>query len=134
MEKAYTPLSLVDFCEFRKLISSLDPRIFHVLRSRLSRKLIPLKYESVYSDVINGLNNCPYGVLRFDLWMSVKNRDIFQYPYIIARNLKKGTTTLACPAQKVHTQRTFLNLSLKLLLSLILRAKLLASPVMVKII
>ena len=73
MEKAYTPLSLVDCCEFRKLISSLDPRIVPVSLSRLSRKFIPLKCEAVESDVIKVLNNCPCVILSFDLWISVKN-------------------------------------------------------------
>ena len=77
MEKAYTPLSLVYCREFRKVISSLDPRIVPVSRSRLSIKLIPLKYEAVKSDVMKVLNNCTYVVLIFDLWMYVKNEEIF---------------------------------------------------------
>ena len=104
MAKSYTPLSLVDFCEFRKLISSLDPPIVPVLRSRLSRRLIPLKYETVESDVMKVLNNCPYVVLSFYLCMSIKNEDIFQYSSIITRNSKKDTTTLACPEQRVQTE------------------------------
>ena len=73
MAKAYTPLSLLDFREFRKLISSLDPGIVPVLRSRLSRKFIPLKYEDVEYDMMKELNNGPYVILSFDLWISVKN-------------------------------------------------------------
>ena len=75
--KAFTPLSLVDCREFRKLISSLDPRIVTFSRSRLSRKFIPLKYEDVEYDVMKELNNGPYVILSFDLWISVKNEDIF---------------------------------------------------------
>ena len=86
MVNEYKPLSLVDCCEFRKLISSLGPRIVPILRSRLSRKLIPLKYEAVKYDVMKVLNNCLYVVLRFDLRMSVKNEDIFQYLPIITQN------------------------------------------------
>ena len=86
MAKAYTPLSLVGFHEFRELISSLDPRIVPVSRSRLSRKLIPLKYESIEYYVMKVLNNCPYVVLSLDLWMPVKNEEIFQWSHIIVRN------------------------------------------------
>ena len=84
--KAYTPLSLVDFREFRKLISSLDPLIVPVSRSRLSINLIPLKYEAVKYDLMKVINNFPYVALSFDLWMYVKNEEIFQYLPIIARN------------------------------------------------
>ena len=73
MEKAYKPLSLVGLNEFRKLISSLDPRIVPVSRSRISINLITLKHDSVESDVIKVLNNCPCVILSFDLWISVKN-------------------------------------------------------------
>ena len=52
MDKAYTPLSLVDFREFRKFISSLDPRIVPVLRLLLSIKFISLKYEASDSYVM----------------------------------------------------------------------------------
>ena len=86
VSKAYTPLPLVYCREFRKLVSLLDPRIVPVLIARLSRNSIPLKYDSVESDVMKVLNNCPYVVLSFYLWMSVKNEDIFQYLPIIARN------------------------------------------------
>ena len=86
MSRAYTPLSLVDCREFKKLISSLDPRIFLVSQSRLSRNFITLEYEAVKSDVMKVLNNCPYVVLSFDLWVSVKNEEIFQYSPIIAWN------------------------------------------------
>ena len=72
MAKAYTPLSLLDCLEFRKLISSLDPRIVPISQSLLSRKLIPIKYETLYSDVMKDLNNCMYVVLSFNLLMSVK--------------------------------------------------------------
>ena len=95
MEKAYTPLSFLDFREFMKLISLLDLRIVPVSQSRLSRKLIPFKYEAVEYDVMNVLNNLPYVVLSFDLWMSIKNEETFQSPPIIPRNKKKGTTTSA---------------------------------------
>ena len=77
MEKAYTPLSLVDCREFRKLISSLDPRIVPVSRSHLSINLIPLKYEAVKYDLMKVINNFPYVALSFDLWMYVKNEEIF---------------------------------------------------------
>ena len=73
MAKAYTPLSLVDYREFRKLISSLDLCIVPFLRSHLSRKFISLKYEDVEYDVMKELNNGPYVILSFDLWISVKN-------------------------------------------------------------
>ena len=67
IEKAYTPLSLMDCCEFRKLTSSLDPCIVPVLLSRITRNLITLKYETVDSDVMKEFNNFPYVVLIFDL-------------------------------------------------------------------
>ena len=86
MATAYTPLSLVDCRELSKLISSLDLRIVPVLKSRLSIKLILLKCEAFNSDVTKVLKNFPYVVLRFDLWMSVKNEDIFQFPPIVSRN------------------------------------------------
>ena len=57
MTKAYTPLSLVNFHEFRKLISSLDPLIVTVLQSHISRNLILLNYKAVESDVIKVLKN-----------------------------------------------------------------------------
>ena len=55
MTKAYTLLALVDFHEFRKLISSLDPLIDTVLQSHLSINLILLNYKAVKSDVIKVL-------------------------------------------------------------------------------
>ena len=67
MEKAYIPLSFVDCCEFRKLISSLDTCIVPVSRSCISRNFIPFKYEAINSDVMKVLNNFPYVVLSFDL-------------------------------------------------------------------
>ena len=95
MAKAYTPLSLVDYREFRKLISLLDPCIVPVSRPRISRNVILFKYDAIGSNAMKGLNNCLYVVLSFDLWMSVKNEDIFQCLPIILRNYKNGTTTLA---------------------------------------
>ena len=112
MEKAYTHLSFVDWQEFRKLISLLDLCIVPVFRLRLSRNLIPPKYEDVESGVIKELNNCPYVVLSFYLWMSFKNEEIFSISAYHCAELKKCTTTLACPVQRVYMQRTFLTLSL----------------------
>ena len=112
VENSYTPLSLVDCREFRKLISSLDPCIVAVSRSHLSKKLIPLKYEAVLSDVMKVLKNFPYVVLSFDMWMSVKNEKVFSFSAHHCAEQKKGTT-LACPSQRVQMQRTFLTLSLK---------------------
>ena len=87
--KAYTPLSLVDF---RVLL--LDPCMVPVSRSSLSRKLIPLKYEAVKSDVINDLNNFTYVVLSFDLWISVKNEEIFSISAQHCAELKKREPSL----------------------------------------
>ena len=101
MAKAYTPLALVDCREFRKLISSLDPRIVPVSRSRLSIKLIPLNYDAVESDVIKVLNNSPYAVLSFDMWISVKNEDIFSISAHHYTELKKGHHHLGMPSTKV---------------------------------
>ena len=67
----------MDYHEFRKLISPLDPLIVSVLRSHLSKNLIPLKYEAIKSDAMKNLGNFPYVVLSFDLWMSVKSEDVF---------------------------------------------------------
>ena len=55
VENSYTPLSLVDCREFRKLISSLDPCIVAVSRSRLSKNLISLNYEAFVSDAMKVL-------------------------------------------------------------------------------
>ena len=130
MMKAYIPLSLVDCRKFRNLISLLDLRIVTVLRSIHSRNLIPLNYEAVESNVMKMLNNFPYVFLRFDLWISVKNKKNCNIcpSFIQAKN---GTTTLACPAQMVYIRR--LTLSLTQLLSLFWREKL-ASHMMVELI
>ena len=94
MAKAYTPLSLVDFCEFRKLISSLDPRIVPFSKSRMSRNLIPLEYEAVEFDLMKVVNNFPYVFLSFDLCMSVKIEKIFSISTHHCVELKHFTPTL----------------------------------------
>ena len=134
VENSYTPLSLVDCREFRKLISSLDPQIVPVLRYCLSIKLIPLNHETTQSYVISDINNCPYVVLSFDLWMYVKNEIFFKTSPSLRVTKQQGTTTLACPAQRAQIQITFLNISLTSLLSLIWRKYFFASPVIVELI
>ena len=59
MAKAYTPSSLVGCREFGNLISLLDPRIVNVSLPRISRNLIPLKYEDVESDLMKYLDSFP---------------------------------------------------------------------------
>ena len=77
MAHAFTSLSLVYHDFLRKLTQDIDPQLFPVGISKLSRSLIPTKNQLVEKSVIERLAEVKVVVIVYYLWMSRKKEEIF---------------------------------------------------------
>ncbi|GFR60261.1 zinc finger BED domain-containing protein 1 [Elysia marginata] len=67
------PLSVVEDRGFRRLVEALDPRYDIVSRKRLSSQLLPEKYNSMKTRVIEELRSVAHVSLTTDCWTSRAN-------------------------------------------------------------
>ncbi len=94
---AYTPLSLVENPSFRRLITSIEPRLNHISRTKLTRKIIPNTISKIKNNIRDRLSNVKSLSLSYDLWMTRKTEEIFSLNAHFIHEGKKHQLHLGMP-------------------------------------
>ena len=84
--------------------------------------------------MIKVLNNCPYVILIFDMWVSVKNEDIFPISAHHCAELKKRHHHLGIPSTKGTYAKNLYDYIINIITNFNLDKTFLDSPVMVELI
>ena len=93
----FTFLLLVEHDCLCKLTQDLDPRLFPVWKSKLSRSLIPTKNQLVEKYVIKSLEEVKAVVIIYDLCMSCKTEENFSLMANYCTGQERKTLTLGLP-------------------------------------
>ena len=101
MSHVFMLLFLGDHDCFHNLTQDLDPRLFPVWKSKLSRSLILTKNQLVEKYVIDRLAEVKAVVISYNLWMSRKTEEIFSLTAHYCTGWERKNTHIGIPSTTV---------------------------------
>ena len=77
MAHSYAHMFLVEGGAFRRMVTPLNLSIQNITRSKLTRTIIPHKFNKAETDSYSFLDGVIFVVVSYNLWISKNTQDIF---------------------------------------------------------